>query len=220
MADYFLVHPRQPFESQIRPTLVSAWLGRSFEPCRALCEALVCAAETFAQRYHTGTGEALVSRVAAGLSFDRDFWRILVGEILLIAAIDIPQLQTCPETLCCLLGEQRYVGGAAESLPRESLPLILQAHRGSRDLAFGPAIYRPEAAGYHNGSDVQRMADYLAAVRPEVWQVSDLRALSELADEADQAEELALAQEWFGALQQLYTSARDQDRVVICERIP
>ena len=63
-------------------------------------------------------------------------------------------------------------------MERESLPPILQAHRGSRDLTFGAAVYRPEHAGYNNAADVARLADYLAAVRPEHWTPADLAGLA------------------------------------------
>jgi hypothetical protein len=44
-----------------------------------------------------------VGQVARGLPYDRHFWRALVGEVLLFAADDIPEFQTCADTLCCLL---------------------------------------------------------------------------------------------------------------------
>jgi hypothetical protein len=217
MADYFLLLKREPFEDEIRPALAAAWRGRSFEPCRAVCAGLIGAAEAFAQRYHTGAQEPFVARVASGLRFDRDFWRMLTGEILLVAASDIPEFQTCPQSLCCLLCPEMYASGMAHTPTRPDQPPVLQAHHGSRDLTFGPAVYRPDAAGYNNAADVARLAEYLSCVRPKDWRREQLH---DLQDDAEQAEELAFAREWFPALRDLYTEAQAQGRVVVCERIP
>ena len=144
-------------------------------------------------------------RVAAGLPFDRDAWRALVGEVLLFTAAEIPEFQTCEETLCLLLAPEAYGKEIAE---RERLPPILQAHRGSRDLTFGAVAYRPEHAGYNNAADVARLAEYLTAVRPERWTPADLIALPGAEGEEEREEELAFAREWFPALADLFRRAR------------
>jgi hypothetical protein len=219
MADYFLVLDGTLFETQLRPALGEAWRRRSFAPCRDLCASLAPAAEEFARRYHTGADESIVARVGAGLPFDRDFWRLLAGEVLFVAAEEIPEIQTCPRTLACLLAPDVRAADADElALPQ--LPPVLQAHRGSRELAFGPAVYRPGAAGLNDVADVARLAGYLASVRPEEWRPDDLRGLPGLEGDEDRADELAFAREWFPALRDLYTSAGTRGRVVVCERIP
>jgi hypothetical protein len=212
MADYFLVLEGTSFEHEIRPALAASWRLRNFEPCHTVCAALTPAAVAFAQRYHTGMDEPFVARVAAGLPFDRAFWRMLVSEILLVAAVEIPEFQTCPDTLCRLLAPN-----AEPDQHRQRMPPILQAHRGSRDLTFGAAIYRPEHAGYNNAADVSRLAEYLAAVRPEAWTPEDLRGL-EGADD-DRADELAFAREWFPALCDLYQQAQARGWVLVLESI-
>jgi len=214
MADYFLVLDAGPFENDLRPALAAAWRQRSFEPCRALCATLTPAAIAFSQRYHSGDDEPFVARVASGLPFDRACWRMLIGEVLLVAAAELPELQTCPETLSRLLAP-----GSDPSLPRAQLPAILQAHRGSRDLIFGAAVYRPEHAGCNNVADVGRLAEYLAAVVPESWTPDDLQGLEGDDDEEGRAEELAFAREWFPALRDLYGQARARGRVVVVESI-
>jgi hypothetical protein len=214
MADYFLVLDAAVFENEIRPPLAASWQARSFEPCRTLCAALTPAAVAFSQRYHTGDDEPFVARVAAGLAFDRAFWRMLVGEVLLVAATEIPELQTCPDTLCHLLAPRQ----CGERL-REQLPPILQAHRGSRDLTFGAATYRPEHAGYNDAADGARLAEYLAAVRPENWKPEDLQGLAGADDEEARADELELAREWFPALRDLYQQASTAGRVVVLESV-
>jgi hypothetical protein len=216
MADYFLVLDGAAFEGQVRPALAESWRRRSFEPCRALCAGLVSAARSYAERYHTGDAEPLVARVAAGLPFDRAYWRALVGEVLLFEAVEIPEFQTCAETLCCLLAPEQVQAGF---VLRERLAPIQQAHRGSRDLTFGTAVYRPEHAGYNNAADVARLADYLASVQPERWTPTALADLGGDLDDEERAEELAFAREWFPALRDLYGRARDQGRVLVIEEV-
>jgi hypothetical protein len=213
MADYFLALDGATFEGEVRPALAAAWLRRSFEPCRALCASLVPAARDYADRYHTG-GESLIQNVAEGLSFDRGFWRLLVGEVLLVAAVEIPEFQTAADTLYLLLAPE--VGGDTLDLPRGQRPAILQAHQGSRDLTFGPATYRPDHAGYNNAADVARLADYLAALRPETWTTAALRHLE---DEDERADELAFAREWFPELRELYRRAHAEGRVLVLEQV-
>ncbi len=211
MADYFLMLDAKTFEGRVRPALAASRRLHSFDPCRALCAELAPAARAYAERYHVGGDESLVDRVAAGLSFDRDTWRALVGEVLLFTAVEIPEFQTCEETLCLLLAPEFYGKEIAE---RETLPAILQAHRGSRDLTFGAAVYRPEHAGYNNVADVSRLVEYLTAVRPERWTPADLAG-----SEEEREEELAFAREWFPALADLFRRARECGCVLVHESI-
>jgi hypothetical protein len=215
MADYFLLLDADAFELRFRPALAAAWRLRSFEPCRALAAELTPAARSYAERYHVG-GEPLLARVAAGLPFDRAFWRGLVGEVLLFSAAEIPEFQVCEEVLCCLLAPDHYRGAVAE---RGRLAPIQQAHRGSRDLTFGAAVYRPDHAGLNDAADVARLADYLAAVRPETWTVADLAMLRGVEDDEGRADELAFAREWFPALADLYRRVRERRCVVVIERV-
>src|SRR5262249_3505345 len=158
-------------------------------PCRELAAALVPAAQHYASTFHVGEGQALVTHAARGLSFDRSIWRGLVSEILLFSSSEIPELQTCPETLTCLLAPNHYQRARTR---RDEWAAIRQAHRGSRDLTFGAAIYRPDNAGYNNPADVARLAEYLTSIRPERWTVADLALLRDVPEE-DKEEELAFA---------------------------
>ncbi len=216
VADYFLLLDAANFEGRVRPALAESWRRRSFVHCRALCQALLPAAAEYRKRYHTGDVEPLLGRVAAGLSFDRTFWRFLVGEELLFTAVEIPEFQVNEDTLCCLLAPDHYRHSVVE---RERLAPIQQAHRGARDLTFGAAVYRPEHAGYNNPADVARLADYLGSVRPENWTVADLAGLRGAPDEEERADELAFAREWFPALVDLYRRARPNGQVVVHESI-
>jgi hypothetical protein len=214
MADYFLVLNGDDFERSVRPVLAASWRERNFAPCRALCVLLLPAARAYTERYHTGSDEPLLAQVAGGLPFDRTFWRSLVGEVLLFSAVEIPELQTCPETLCRLLAPAAW----GDAVPREQLPPIRQAHEGSRDLTFGGAVYRPEYAGYNNAADVARLADYLGGIDPARWAVADLGP-HEGEDTDDLADELDFAREWFPVLAALYRRCRELGRAIVHEAI-
>jgi hypothetical protein len=216
MADYFLCLDAETFTRQIRPALAASWQQRSFKPCGALCTALLPAAREYTARYHTGDDETLLSQVPRGLAFDRACWRLLVGEVLLFAAVEIPEFQTNAETLCCLLDREHY---PSERTNREHFTTIQQVLWGSRDLTFGGTVYRPDQAGYNDLDDVARLAPYLAAVRPEDWTVEDLRALRDMEDEEERADELAFVREWFPVLVELYQRIQARGQVVVIENI-
>jgi hypothetical protein len=214
MPVYFMLLDGACFEEQIRPALSASWRQRSFEPCRALCSALVPAAQSYLEKYHVGPDEPLLYKFARHLPFDRDYWRLLVGEILLFAAVEIPEIQIAPEVLCCLLAPEHYRAG---TVPRERFAPIQQAHFGARELLFGGKCYRPEYAGYNHREDVARLADYLKSQDPNQWTTADLSGFREVADEDERAEELAFARDWFPALCALYWQAREAGQVVVCE---
>jgi hypothetical protein len=215
MAEYYFLLDAAAFEQSMRPALAASWKQRSFEPCRALCASLLPAARAFTERYHTGGDEPLLARALRGLPFDRHAWRALVAETLLFGAAEIPEFQVCAETLCCLLAPEHYRAGIQE---RSLLAPIQQAHFGARDLTFGPAVYRPEFAGWNNADDVRRLADYLGSVRPETWTVADLSGLREVPDD-ERADELEFAREWFPALADTYRRAALDACVVVHESI-
>jgi hypothetical protein len=215
MADYFLCLDAETFSGHIRPALAESWRQRSFEPCRSLCRDLLPSALDYTRRYHTGDEETYLAQVVRGASFDRACWRLLVGEVLLFAAVEIPELQTNADTLCCLLAPEAYRSG---NTVREQFAPIQQALRGSRDLSFGSTVYRPEQAGYNNADDVTRLAAYLAAIRPEEWTVEDLRDLRDIAED-ERADELAFVQEWFPVLVELYQRTRERRQVLVIENI-
>ncbi len=216
MADYFLLLDAALFEGQMRPALAASWRRRSFEPCRALCAALLPRVEAFTARYHVGEGEPLAAGVCRGLLFRRDFWQTLVGELLFHAAAEVPELQTCADTLRCLLAPERHRQGAA---PREHFVPIEQAHFGTRELTFGAATYRPDHCGLNDLGDVRRLDAYLCAVDPARWHVADLVSLGGPADEEERAEELEVARDWFPPLRDAFRRAAEQHQVVVHERL-
>jgi hypothetical protein len=206
---YHLLLDNLFFTRQLRPALTASWQHRNFEPCRVLCEALLPAARTFAQRYHLGSEEPLLAEVLHGLPFDREFWAHLAGEMLWYGAAEIPEIETAPDTLCCLLAPER-------SGDREHFAPIEQVLFGARDLTFG-GFYRPEHAGYNDISDVSRLADYLHSLDPAQWTVAQLAGLETATTEEDRADELEFVREWFPALCDLYDRARGGRLVVVCE---
>jgi hypothetical protein len=213
---YFYVHDADHFERRARPALAESWRRRSFEPCRALCTALLPAAAAFAARYHTGPPDALLRRVAEGLPFDRTYWPALVGEVLLYGAAELPEFETAPDTLCRLLAPDQCLAGPAA---REHFAPIQQAHYGSRDLTFGARTYRPERAGYNAAEDVARLADYLGAVDPLGWTAANLVGLAGVVEEGERQEELEYVRGWFPALRELYQRARERRQVVVSEEL-
>jgi hypothetical protein len=215
--DYFLVQDAARFEQTVRPALAEAWRLRRFEPCRDLCRQLLPAAQEYADRHHTGALDDLLRQVIDGLPFDRAGWRLLVGEVLLFTALEIPEFQDISETLCCLLAPAHFRAGSM-TMAREQLAPIQQVYRGSHDLTFGRAVYRPEYAGLSGVADVARLGDYLDSVRPEAWTPADLEARADLAED-DRAEELAFAQEWFPVLRDFYRRVRQGGHLLVIETV-
>lgn len=213
---YFLALEQHVFHDQLRPVLSAAWRTRSFQPCAALCATLRSTAGTFGERYHLGAVEPLLLRVAESLPFDRHRWRHLAGELLWYSAVEIPEFQTCPDTLQRLLhaGDQ-----PVRAVDRASLEPIWQAHYGARDLVFGGGYYRPEHAGYNDCTDIAGLSDFLAAIDMDAWSAADLVGGAGLDSEAERAEELAFAREWFPSLRDLYQRACAQGWIIVCEEL-
>jgi hypothetical protein len=204
------------FFGRMSPALAASWRTRSFEPCRALCSELAPAVRAFAAVFHTGPEEPLVYSVLKGLPFDRHFWQLLAGEFLLYGATEIPDIQTAPETLCCLLAPKDY---RQAPVARTRFAPIQQAHFGSRELLFGTRGYRPEHACYNDVDDVARISEYLAAQTPERWTVADLAELRDVVDEEERREELEFAREWFPVLCELYQRAMARRQLIVCESL-
>jgi hypothetical protein len=188
MPVYFLVLDADLFHRRIAPALTACWRQRRFAPCRDLCDALRPA------------GEPQTLRAAEAATFDRDLWRLLVGEVLLHAADEVPEVQTAPETLAALLGAD---------------DAVRRAHFGSRELVFG-GFYRPDRAGYNDADDVRQLAAYLEGVDSSSWTAA---ALADVAgpDPQDREDELAFARGCFADLRALYRRSAEQGRVIVCE---
>src|SRR5947209_6384025 len=112
MSVYYMLLDADLFKRRMSPALAASWRLRSFDPCRALCADLAPLALAFTAGLPTGPEEPLLCKVARDLPFDRHFWHLLVGELLLYAAAEIPEIQIAPATLCCLLAPGSYRQGA------------------------------------------------------------------------------------------------------------
>jgi hypothetical protein len=213
MADYFLVHDRSVFEESLRPVLAAAWRQRSFAPCLAVCRDWMAAAHDYVRRYHVNPEGIVLFQMEQGLLFDRGLWRTLAGELILFAAREVPEIPRNVDTLLALLAPS-----VSEEIPRTERPAIDQALHGSRDVAFGPVLYRPQYAGYNDADDVLRLADYLASIRTEEWTTTNLPALAGLVNE-ERADEIAFADEWLAVLAGLYRRSAEAGRVIVLENI-
>src|SRR5262245_41854890 len=92
MADYVLVHDRAAFEGVLRPALARSWAERTFAPLLGAAAGWAAAAREYARRYHVAPDDLLLTRLEAGWRFDRDVWRQLVAEVLLVTAVEMPEL--------------------------------------------------------------------------------------------------------------------------------
>jgi len=210
----FLLLESSWFDRQLKPALAASWRQRSFQPCQALCMELAGAARRFADTYHISLKGSTLFAVVAGMPYDPNVWRCLVGELLLYSAVELPEIQTAPATLSRLLAPNCPPSPTGQ---RETFASIQQAHFGSRDLMFGAAFFRSEQVGLNNQVDVRRLADYLVSLSPDAWTTADLAAFTELADEEERTAELEFVRDWFPALRQMYERARERNQVIVCE---
>ena len=216
MPVYYMLLDADWFNGRMSPALADSWRLRSFDPCRPLCAELAPAALGFKEGVPAGGAEPLLWKVARDLPFDRHFWKLLVGELLLYGAAEIPEIQIAAETLCCLLAPENYRQAA---VPRARYAPIQQAHFGTRELLFGRHCYRALDAGYNDVGDVARLCDYLASQNPDAWSITGLVSLRDVTADEERQEELDFAREWFPALHDLYQRASAQKQLVICETL-
>jgi hypothetical protein len=220
MAPYYYLHDALFFLEQLSPTLAESIRRRSFEPCRALCAALLA---------KNPPADSVIHAVCGGVPFDRTLWHAFAGECLVHGADAIPRVPIDAETLCCLLGSPRGQTSAQVTLANASgswgrmkrgerwLSGIEQALFGGRDLCFGGGFYRPDEAGLNLLPDVCRLAAYLQAVDPAGWTENDLAPRGDLADAAERTEEVEYARDWWPALVEMYVGAADAGQVIVCE---
>jgi hypothetical protein len=208
MRYFFPIHAKR-FHGEIAPALAAAWSARTFDPARRLCRELSPAARDFIQHSMTGLTEPLVVQIAESKPlFRKDLWRILVGEVLLFSAEELPELETPLESFAAVLHQT-----LADN--RSRFPPIQQAIHGSRDLRFGAGYYRPDHAGWNDLDDVRRLADWLTGIDASDWRKSDLVDLPA----EDRADELEFAREWFLQLREMYRRAAKLEWVVVCEDV-
>jgi hypothetical protein len=209
---YFMLHDAERFHRLLRPALGASWRERSFGPCVAIRTALEANLTKFLSENRIGREKSLLVRVGPDTPFDRALWRFLVGEVLLVGAAEIPEIQLAPETLCCLLSP----GCSLEmQVSRTQYTLIEQAFRGARDLIFGGGCYRPDHAGYNDQDNVLHIANFLSKPEPEHWEAAQLACLLE--NEEEQIDELQFARAGLAELRKLYEGAQARSQIIVCE---
>src|SRR5262245_53625234 len=91
---YFYVLDARELSERVAPALGQSWQRRSFAPCLGICRELAQAIRRFQERFHVLPEDMLLTQVGRGLSFERGTWRALAGEVLLVSAKGIPELET------------------------------------------------------------------------------------------------------------------------------
>jgi len=193
------------FRQLLSPALEQCWRRRNFQPAAIICRELTPIVRQFISN---GTGEAPITlQVGEGLPFRPELWRMLVGELLLFGAAELPELETPLESYAAVM-HQPLSHSRGDFVP------IQQAIEGSRDIWFG-TYFRPEHAGWNDEEDVQRLAHLMAAIDTQAWNASDLTRCA--IDDRD--DELAFLREWFPPLREAYRRAADLDYVIACEEL-
>ncbi|MCI0379514.1 MAG: hypothetical protein L0215_18045 [Gemmataceae bacterium] len=182
--------------------------------------------------------DALIRQVLQGIGFDKSYWKCLVGECLVYGAVDVPRVTVSPHTVCALVAPAPQAAPSLlspgsegspcspqaslracgiDATPRPRTSSVRQALFGSRDLAFGPAFYRPDRAGWNDAADCARLLVYLQSIQPDNWRTEDLAALVELVDADERQEELAHARDWWPDFVRLYQTAVEDGLMLVCE---
>jgi hypothetical protein len=216
MSLYTMLLDATLFHRDIVPSLAACWRQRRFAACQPLCVSLLPAARSFAAQYHVAWDDLLLPKVAQRLPFDRHYWQLLTGEILMIAATEIPEIPVSADTLCALLASEFRPD---ELPPRARFEPVHEALFGARDLAFGDKLFRPEHAGYNDTDDVIRLAGYLGSIDVAAWSPDRLAALPGLLEDADRAEELEDIRQWFPAFAELYHRAAGAGQIIVAENL-
>lgn len=208
-----LVHNASTFHGVLRPALGACRRARRFAPARSLWPLLAAQFEALAQRGIVRTDESVLAQLDTNMTFETTLWRYLVEEVLLCAAVEVPELQIAPITLCRLLAPTVEVRP-----PLEQVAPVHQALNGTHDLTFAGYYYRPDRIGWNDTADAVRLADYLGQINPAIWKADDLLGLPGMADEEDRADELDLLREWFPAFRELYERV-SRNGVIVCETL-
>jgi hypothetical protein len=198
MALYFMLHDAERFETMIRPALAESRRQRSLAPCIALRTALATDIEAFISQNSIPRENLMLYQVRPEMQFEPNIWRMLVGELLLAAAGEVPEVPDVEASLVGRLGEVQS---------------IRQAYHGSQDLCFGGGWYRPDHAAFNDLADVRRLAGFLESMDPDSWTGEDSAPLDERLDD------LTYARQGLTCLTAIYARARSANRLIVCEEI-
>ena len=204
---YFMAISKDWLQNRLSPSLRACWMQRSFGPAVEICREMAEISRSFVQRGGASETPPLTLLVPAGLRFDRDRWRALAGELLLFGAAGLPELETPLESYSAVLG-------LAMAPFRPDFSPIQQAILGSRDLSFGGS-YRPDAAGWNDLDDIQRLHSWLSEIDLQSWSSAGLTHLPP----DDRDDELEFLREWWPELVTMYGRCAEADQVLVCEAI-
>jgi hypothetical protein len=207
---YFYLLGATFFHARMGPALAESRRRRSFVPCRELC------AEVVRRALQPPPEDTVLRQVTHGLAYAPEVWDTLAGELLVYGCDAMPQVETAPATLCCLLAPGQYLAGDAG---RADFAPIQQVHFGTRDLRFGGAFYRPDHAGCNDEHDASRLLTYLESVEIGAWSEAMLQAMTEFARVDEREEELAFVRDWWPALVEMYRGAVEGNQVIVCEQV-
>src|SRR5260370_24420308 len=128
---YFFLIDAKLFQIKVAHALEASRVAQSFAPARALCRELNSHAKALGQQGLHGPADSLVQKLATGsVPFRRDLWRLLVGEVILLATAEMPEIETPMDTLAALLHLQLEVD-------RPAFSPLQQCILASQYLAFG-----------------------------------------------------------------------------------
>lgn len=212
---YFMIHDAERFHTLIRPAFAASWRQRAFGPCVALREALADEFVRFMEESRVKCEDLLLLQMQPSTRFDFAIWRMLVGEVLLGGAAEVPEIPLSPPILCSLLTGKPIAEGQG---PRDQFSWAEQLLFGTKDVTFGGGCYRPGHAGYNDSPDVEQLTDRLVRIDPERWTTAGMALDAETSKEERQ-EELAYARQGFDLLRAAYARARTCGQLVFCEEI-
>lgn len=201
----FLRIPKERYERELAPVLAECRMARSFAPIGKLGEQYVRAMWQVVRAEELGLNNPFFRNRHGLLPFSVAIWRMLVGEVLLAAAADVPILETPLEIFAMLL-QQPLASERCRFSP------IQRAILGASDLTIGGFAYRPDHAGFNNSVEVIALAGWLQQVDPVAWRLDNLPN-----DTVIRGDDIAFAKEWLLELARFYGRAAKEDSVVICE---
>jgi len=115
MPIYFMLLDARQFHQDIVPALSISWRQRSFALLAPdfMPPSAARRAELRGE-VHVPGGQTIHGQGCARLAIDRDRWKLVVGEILLFAAAEVPEIEVVPETMLCLLAADAYLNETVE----------------------------------------------------------------------------------------------------------
>lgn len=198
MPHYFYLHDERQWRDHLAPVLTTCWRLRRWQPLLP-----------WLGQVTSLPADSLAAEVLAGAPFQRQTWTTVVGELLVLAAEDVPRIEIEPLALCGVV-----CGADWQERSRSDFHPIHQIFLGSQDLRFGAAFYRPLHAGWNDLTDVSRLLFFLESMDPATWR---LEAKDTSMGELEKQEELEYLQQGWADLVKLYRKAHHHGWMVVAE---